>query len=448
MNKQAPYSIYIYNPIEDEWPFISSFPKKNWNTLITSSNRFADCYLYANAHIPQFTLISPIPIDGEVKEYFEELSDCKSTIIIPRTKTPFICKNITADTDVFNFLISEAKKASHMDIYAYAITQHVYDLKRHFEKKGILVRIPEAPDEKNAWTIQHFGQKSGFRKSFFPLMAKGAIFPNASVAKKNAITMFQESAHGIVLKTDKGNAGQGVHILRKNEINSEKKLKEKLLIIFQNEPFLKKHPIIIEEYIDTSKEKMCPFPSVEVFIHQNGKIEIPYYCNMIVKPEGEFYGMEMHESVLKGAILKKVMQITKSIAQTYKQAGYRGRFDIDMLCDGKNVYARESNTRINGGTDTYLIVKKLIGNDFFSRRYVISSYLDLPSGLPFTIQTVKRLLSQHFFNKVSKTGVIIGSISTIKNGGLTYTVIEKTKKSAYEKVDVIVSLLTNNKNKE
>jgi hypothetical protein len=421
-------SIYIYNVIEDEWGFISSFEKRKHKKLIYSSHRFADCYLFANALLPSFTLISPITINPDVVQYFEELSGSHCRVLVPKQKTPFICENMILDKKAFSTLVSEAKKIGSLTMYVYSMTSHVFALKKKFEKAGVTVFLPEGMQEKDLWTVAHFGSKSGFRKSFSPLMPMGSIESDPDKVVQNAVKLFSSSKYGIVLKTDKGNAGQGVHILRKSKIITVEKLKLELRKIFKKEPHLKKHLIILETYINTRNEKKCPFPSIECFIHQNGRIEIPYYCNMIVTPSGEFYGMEMHKNVFTGSLKKKVLDITMKIAKTYRSAGYRGRFDIDMVYDGKQVYAGESNTRTNGGTDTYIIVKKLVGNNVFSDRYVLSSYISLPKKVQATFRAVKEHLKSYLFDKKNKTGLIINSESVIKGGGLTYILVGKNKR--------------------
>jgi hypothetical protein len=446
-NTSKTYSIYIYNSIEDEWDFISSHKKSEQEKLIHDSNRFADCYLFANALLPSFTLISPLRISPAFKGYFETLSGIHCTVLTPSSHTPSMCKNIVYDKKIFAFLISEAKKAGSLTIYAYVITKQIYDLKRSFEAAGILVFLPEAPDETDVWTVSHFGSKSGFRASFSTLMPPGMIELDYKKVPKDAASFFEVSQSGVVLKTNKGNAGQGIHILKKDKIQTKEIFLKTLGTIYKREPFLKKHPLIIETYIDTKNEVRCPFPSVECIIHQNGKIEIPYYCNMIVTPEGEFYGMEMHESVFTQKTKRKILGITMQIARTFKKAGYRGRFDIDMLNDGKKIYANESNTRINGGTDTYLIVKKLVGNNLFSNRYVLSSYIDLPRKMSRSFVGIKKLFAPYLFDKNTKTGLIINSESVIRNGGFSYILVGKNKKDTLSLHSNIKLLLTNKKNK-
>lgn len=430
MNKKNTYSVYIYNPIEDEWPLISSFPKAKQKKYITSSNRFADCYLFANAFLPSFTLITPISIDSEFISYFHTLTGSTCTPVTPKNKSPFICENIMKDPSLFGQLVDASKTHGSITLYSYAVSKQLFLLINKLKKAGAVVYLPEGPREKDLWTVAHFGSKCGFRKSFPHLMPEGSIHASYRQAIDAATAQFI-AGDGVVVKTDRGNAGEGVFIFKKSKTVSDKTIGSRLKKLFVDHPYLKKHSLVVEKFIDTSYEKRCPFPSIECFIHQDGRIEIPYYCNMIVSPQGEFYGMEMHKSVFTAKIKKSVLRITKEIADTYKKNGYRGRFDIDMICDGKNVYADESNTRINGGTDTYMIVKKVIGSSFFSSRYVFAHYIALSPSHSHTLRTMTALCRPLLYNPKTKRGLIINSGSAIASGGLSYIIIEKSKRSAF-----------------
>lgn len=440
MNKKNTYPIYIYNPIEDEWPLISSFPKEKQKKYIRSSNRFADCYLFANSFLPSFALITPIPLDQGFISYFHDLTGSCCTPITPKGTSPFICDNIRKDKTLFRQLLDEAQKHGSLTIYSYAISKQVFLLIDALKKAGAVVYLPEGPQEKDLWTVAHFGSKCGFRSSFPHLMPKGSIHRSHKDAISAATALFT-AGEGVVIKTDRGNAGEGVFIFKKNKkltnMNIDKHLKE----LFVKHPYLKKHSLVVEEFINTTKERRCPFPSIECFIHQDGRIEIPYYCNMIVSPEGEFYGMEMHKSVFTEHIKKSVFRITREVARVYRKSGYRGRFDIDMICDGTRVYADESNTRINGGTDTYMVVKKVVGSSFFSTRYVFAHYLALSPTSKHTLSTILTLCKKLLFDPKTKRGLIINSGSAITSGGLSYIIVEKTKNEAFRMHEKLKLLL-------
>lgn len=441
MNNKDTYSLYIYNPIEDEWPLISSFPLYKQKKYIKSSNRFADCYLFANALLPSFTLVTPIPLSDTFLSYFSDLSGSVCTIMTPRLASPFICENILLDTDIFNQLLTESKKHGSITVYAYAISAQLFKLIHSLKNAGAVVHLPEAPLEKDLWTVGHFGSKCGFRNSFPHLMPDGAVHKTQKEALTDAVNRFK-SGSGVVIKTDRGNAGQGVFILKKSKDVTDVTIHSEIKKIFAKHPYLKKHSLVVEKFIDSSKEKKCPFPSIECFIHQDGRIEIPYYCNMIVSSEGEFYGMEMHESVFTKKIKDAVLKITYEIAEEYKKNGYRGRFDVDMICDGKQVYADESNTRINGGTDTYMIVRKLLGRSFFKTHYVFAHYLSLPTKHNYTLDTILEVCKPILYDKKTKRGLIINSGSVISSGGFSYIIIEKSRTLAFkmnERLKVILS---------
>jgi len=444
MNNKKTHSVFIYNPIEDEWPFISSLPLRKQKDYIESSNRFADCYLFANASLPSFTLITPIQLDSEFISYFQTLSGSSCTVLTPRSTSPFLCESIVNDSLIFKQLIQESKKMGSITLYAYAISSQLFVLIKKLKKAGVIVYLPEGPLEKDLWTIEQFGSKAGFRKFFAHLMPPGAIYKKISSARVDAKKRFIEG-EGVVLKTDRGNAGNGVFIFKKDPTETDKTIGKHIQNIFIKHPYLKKHALVVEDFINTSNEKRCPFPSIECFIHQDGRIEIPYYCNMIVSPEGEFYGMEMHESVFTKKIKSAVFAITREIAKTYRENGYRGRFDVDMICDGANVYADESNTRINGGTDTYMIVKKLIGESFFSSRYVFAHYLAIVPPNSHTLKTILELCKSLLYNAKTKRGMVINSGSAIASGGLSYIIIEKSKALALKMNEQLKVLMTQKK---
>ena len=156
-----------------------------------------------------------------------------------------------------------------------------------------------------------------------------------------------------------------------------------------------------------------------------------YYCNMIVTPEGEFYGMEMNKDSVAKKIRTNFLKVTRLIAQEFASSGYRGHLDIDTIYGAdKKLYVNESNLRQNGGTDVYRITKKLIGAKFFSKAFVISRYRDLPATFDHSFQAVYHKLEPILFSQKTKTGIIISSESVIRNHGLSYAVIGKNKKNA------------------
>lgn len=430
----SPLQIFVFNSLEDEWKFTQS---------IGSSYLLADSYLYMNSDYGNDIVITPIPVSPLFQTYVDSLVGNESIIHTPIHKTHSICKNIISDKQVFASLIKAAKKRNNTIVLkAYVSTPELLILRDALKKKGVKVLLPENTEKENLWTIDFFGSKAGFRSMFSSFMPQGSICYSVPEAIKVAQELYK-SKKAIVIKTNKGNSGEGVVIMRNSpspDFNA----------LFSSASYWKENPIVIEEFIDTSKEKLSRFPSIEGFITPEGAVMLPYYCNMIVTKEGEFYGIEMHKNVVTEKVRKRMNAITTHIGKTYARAGYRGRFDVDYLYDGKKLYANESNTRTNGGTDTYFVSRKLIGSSFFSSRYILSNYLELNRKTTFRI--IQRLLTPLLYDRKRRIGLILGSENALHHRGLSFILIGNDKKHTLSLVKkmytLLKSILTIKKNKQ
>lgn len=425
-------SLFIFNSIEDEWHFSSS---------IGSSYLLSDSYLYMNVDIPHSILITPITVSPHFKKYVESLAEVSISTYSPTHKTHSICKNIIYDKKLLNLLVNEAKKMnSTIVMKAYVSTPELLMLKDTFIKKGIKVLLPENTERENLWTVDFFGSKAGFRSVFSRFMPKGSICYSAQEAAKKAQELYQKKK-AVVIKTNKGNSGEGIVIVNHQTMPD-------FMALFSSQSYWNNGPIVVEEFIDTTGEKYSPFPSIEGFITSGGKVKLPYYCNMIVTKEGEFYGIEMQRKVVSENLRKEMNKITHYIGKTYAKAGYRGRFDVDYLYNGKTLYANESNTRTNGGTDTYFIVRKLIGPTFFTSRYILSNYIELNKKISFS--ALIEMVSPLLYDKKARIGFILGSENALSHKGLSFILIGKNKKHTLllvKKMNVLLkSLLTIKKN--
>jgi hypothetical protein len=430
--KPSTLSLFVYNSVEDEWRFYMQMQDIAFRTKsIIGSNRFSDCYLFAISHIPNCVYISPRPIHKDFLKYFTSLTGSRIICKVPQKKSEFICRNIIQDAKLLSWIIQKARKSNQsVTIYSYANSPYLYELKEKLESNNIQVILPDAPLKKDIGTVAYFGSKTGFRESFHSYMPFGYICKSPLEAAQKATYLYQKN-NGVVIKTERGNAGEGVLIYRKGDLPLQKKECETFILNrFKKDSYWYSSQIVVEEYIDSSSEKKQPFPSIEGYIKQDGTVILPYYCNMIVTKEGEFYGMEMAKNTLSPKVAKEVQKISYDVATTYAKKGLRGRFDIDFIYDGKQVYANESNVRNNGGTDTYFIVKKIIGDDFFTKRYVLAKYIDLTIKGRKTLKKVITILKSLLFDPKKKLGIVINSEAVIRHKGLSYIIIALNKKSA------------------
>ncbi|PIY69308.1 hypothetical protein COY90_01460 [Candidatus Roizmanbacteria bacterium CG_4_10_14_0_8_um_filter_39_9] len=432
--------VYIYNSVEDEWSYISGITsKKLQRETIHSSDKYADCYMYTGANLDEFVFISPVAVSGEFISYFENLSQTKVTVLTPKKRTNFISLNITHDRKILQKLKTLAQSYESVSLSAYANTPHIYKVATTLKRLGFTVIMPHSPQERDIGMVKPYGSKAGFRTLVEKLhinnpsllIPEGYIFKSRLKAAEKASQMY-EKFQSIVVKTNRGCAGYGVHIFRKGKLpaNKTERIKQ-LRELFNKNNYWKKNPIVVEKFIPINPKNSSCFPSLEYYIDQKGRTHMYYYCNMIVTPEGEFYGMEMNKDSVAKKIRTNFLKVTRLIAQEFASSGYRGHLDIDTIYGAdKKLYVNESNLRQNGGTDVYRITKKLIGAKFFSKAFVISRYRDLPATFDHSFQAVYHKLEPILFSQKTKTGIIISSESVIRNHGLSYAVIGKNKKNA------------------
>ena len=432
--KSTSLSIFIYNFLEGEWKIISSITsKKQRKSLIDAGQIFSDAYLFMNIFEHNRILITPVPVTKEYAAYVQELSGTVQQVFTPRPriKSPFICQNVVRDPVLLQKLVDAAQAYNNtITLLPYVSSTYVYTLARALQKRGVTVRLPETPEEKNLWTVDTYGSKAGFRETFAAVMPEGYICNSIKEASEKAYELYTRDK-AVVVKTNRGNAGLGTSLFRPGDLPTQKKAcMQALRKHCAESSFWRKDRIVVEKYIDTTGEKVCQFPSIEGYVTHDGKLQIPYYCNMIVSKEGEFCGIEMHKDVVPASTLKKLLAVTRKVGTTYAKNGYHGTFDIDFLYDGKRLYANESNTRTNGGTDVYRITRKLVGDRFFTDRYVLNDFIEtdhLPA-LPFA--GLLTLLKPYLYNHKKKTGLVIGSAGAIRRYGIPYIIIASSKTHA------------------
>ena len=436
--------VYIYNIVEDEWSFISAITDKELRKKeIENSNSSAESYLFANADEEEFMYVSPKSISFAFKKYFQDLVGAKKIdIVVPKKITGLVCKDFYNDKPLFNQFIKKARKYKKVTLVSYASSPQFLDLKDKIENLKINISTPEAPEVDCSWTVNFYGSKSGIRQlaqqstALEPdfIMPEGIICVGKLDAARIAANRYIKD-NGVVIKTNKGSSGNGVLIFRDGDLPKDYKQCEKAIYsIFNKNDYWDRYPIIIEDLISVNLNNGSSFPNIEFKIHKSGKIEMLYYCLMMVTKDGIFYGIDMHEDVISERLAARIVDTGYYIAERYAAAGYRGHFDIDMIATKYNqVFVNESNTRNTGGTDVYKIALELIGRDFLSDSYVMSrskydiSYIKRPS-LKHILSVLKPIL----YNKKMKEGVVISSENIIKQKELIYIIFGNTKRRAYQ----------------
>jgi hypothetical protein len=434
---------YIYNVIEDEWPFISSLadPSKRMSE-IRNGEETTDCFFLSIAIETDFVFVSPLQISNEFQSYVKELLKYKNgEVIVPKSKTHLICDDLLMDNASLTTLIEKSKNYKRLVLISYSATEQFYKLKDMLIKLGVNVYTPETPEIESAWTVNFFGSKSGIRQlaqkssALEPdfIMPDGIICVGKFDAAKIAANKYIKQK-GVVIKTNKGSGGNGVLIFRENDLpNNYNECEKKIRSHLNGDLYWENYPIVVEDLINVNTSLSGGYPSIEFKIQKSGRIDMLYYCMMNVTPKGKFYGLDINDDLINERQLAAIIDTGYFIAEQYSTSGYRGHFDIDMIAAKNNkIYVTESNTRNSGGTDVYRVCQKLLGKEFDENYYVISRSkepINFPENINF--EWIYNKLRSILFDKKTNEGLIISSENNLKDKELIYYIVGRNKKNAY-----------------
>lgn len=454
-NKKHEKVIYISNLSEDVWPFIQAISNDTERALEIDWNaNLADRELFAASDETDLVFISPKAFKPEFLEYYRDLMGLrKLEILHPKIHTGLTSEDILNDKDLFEKIVEMASGVKKLTLLSYATSFQFLNLVQRLRERGITVYTPEAPDEEDAWTVNHYGSKSGIRQlgqqsvaeepDF--MMADGIICVSIIDAARIAANKYLKE-DGVVIKTNKGHSGAGVLIFREGELPDEYHACEKAILqSLQKDAYWDRFPIVIESLINVNLAVGGGFPNVEFKVRKSGEVELLYFCGLRVDKNGVFHGVEIHEDVLSDRVEARVTDMGFFVGEEYARNGYRGYYDVDLVA-AKNgdIYVSESNTRRTGGTHTYKTALKLIGKDFMSDSYTLSdsSYL-LPNDAKPSFTEVYELLKPIIYNKKTQEGVVIVSANLLQIGMLAYIIFGKTKKRSLEIETQMFELLKN-----
>jgi len=435
--------VYVFNAVEDEWSFISAVENEVERQKYIEDNESAtDSYYLAVATESHFVYVSPKRISPAFELYTKELMKFKEgEVLVPRVRSHLICEDLMKDAHAFETLVSRAKTYKRVVLTSYCASPQIYELIEKLENVGVEVYTPELPKKECAWTTNFFGSKSGIRQLAQKSVAtepdfrmpEGLICVGRNDAAKIAANKYINK-RGVVIKTNKGSGGAGVLIFREGELPQEyDKCYEAILAEMNGDRYWDEYPIIIEDLVPINFGLAGGFPNVEFKIHKNGRIDMLYVCACKVTRKGRFYGLDISEDIINDRVQTQLEDVGYYVAEQYAAAGYRGHFDIDMMSSRGNViYVCESNTRNTGGTDTYKIVKKLIGTEFMDDAYIISrSRHEWLKPKRYSFEKLLKLIEPLSYSAKKKEGIIVCSENSIIDGKVIYIAIGKNKRRAY-----------------
>lgn len=423
--------IFIANLAENAHHLIRYMSFEEKRKEIYEDNALSDRFLFSEED--DRLLISPVPLD---KDFFEDskriLSLNNVYNLVPKDVGESVCDAVLNDNFTLQTIIEAIKSNPGVGIAAYALTEPFARLVKYLLSLGLDFKTPEIPDVNNFWINSFFDSKSGFRqgvgilKNKFPAMSEGAIcFDNEEIVGW-AKYLFRKY-EGVVLKINHGHAGIGVRIIREGDCKDEEpcNIIRDLLI---KDPMWRARPIVVEAFIDVDETVCGGNPNVEMRI--DGKITPLYVCAMRIAEGGTFKGVEIGKGAVPASLENHLYTYGKTYAEFLKNVGYMGFFDVDFVF-GKNkaLYPVESNIRRTGGTHVYEIGKRVLGDDFVNKYYIVAINEYPASKMEGKkYKEVRNLLNELLFPmNGKKEGVIITVCSELEKGKIGYVVIGENK---------------------
>jgi len=429
-------TIFLANLSEAALPLADLMSKKNRTVEIFEDHVFCDRFIFSKGD--DKVLVTPLPVDADMKKHVEVIMKFKNVVnLSPRKLGVSLCLSIIEDKALLKQLVTIIKQNPGIDIVAYISSGEFMKLLSYFKGLRLNFQTSELPKKENHWTIAFFDSKAGFRQvttfmeNGFPKMPNGIVCDSVEEII-GAVNYFFRSDTDCVMKANRGLAGAGLKIMfRKDYV--DKNLKKEIGEFFKEDPYWSRDVVVVEEFIKPNYKLGGGAPNIELKIAKN-KVYPLYCCSMRISDRGVFQGIEIGKGAYSRYMENKLIKHGVTFGHVLKKFDYQGHFEVDFVAgEDRRIYPIEANVRRTGGTHTYETARRLLGNDFERKFYIVSKDFSEAQKLKKnTYKELKTKLKDLLYPiNGEKKGVIITIYSYIKQGKIGYIVIEKDKKKAY-----------------
>ncbi len=440
MKQKSDIHVFVWNMSEDIWPFISTVTTPALKQYeIVENDLYADREYLTFPELEVSVFIAPQIISPEFVHWIQSVVRKKQeiTVLVPTKNTGRTSYDARHDSQLLKQLLTLTKEAKKVIFHAYSSTPELLELVRYLRSQGRTIEMPESPLEEDYWTVNFFGSKSGIRQltqrlsSKLPChMAEGFIAYSLPEAAGIATEIYFRKG-GVVLKTNKAHSGSGVAIYPPGSL--PKKQSQCLTFLEQElskEQYWQQFPIAVEEFIQVDTSVAGGNPNIEFMIDEKGRVKHTYSCGMRVDSVGSFGGVEVGNISLPRVLERQMVRCGKILGKAYKEAGYRGYYDVDFIYGTDNkLYIAESNVRRTGGTYVYAAATKLVGKKNLKQFYFVSTVFTF-SQKSQNLSTVFEKMGDTLYSPAKKEGVIVASENLLKVGRLMYIVVAANKTRA------------------
>lgn len=439
-------TVFFANLSEIAKPLVRLMNKEKSLHEIMEDHYLCDRFVFFNDD--KYLLVTPFQLDKDFTGYAKNLLKIKNFInLSPKKIGDSLSDAILEDENLLNEIVNTIKTNPKIRLISYATTPEFSNLIKYLKNLKLKFLTPEMPGLGNGWTGPFFDSKSGFRQGVnyvggnFPEMPEGIICDGIEEVKSWAEYFLIKENSGCVIKCNRGLAGAGLKIIKRNDIK-DKSIREYLNDTLTDN-YWRKDTVVVERFIESDNKICGGFPNIEMKIDGNG-VETKYYCGMRVTDQGEFRGVEIGKKAVPLFVKRVLRRAGIKYGQFLKKAGYQGYYEIDWVIDkDKNLYPVEANLRRTGGTHVYEAALRLLGEDFQKRYYITATNIQTVVNIDkLNFEEIRNYLKSVIYpidNK--KRGVIITIVSYLQSKKIGYMVIGSDKKDALTIEDQFLKLI-------
>ncbi len=325
-------------------------------------------------------VVTPYPIPAALFEANKQALGFSNVInVVPKTGGINLCSLVLEDKGFLKLIAGEIRKNPSINLSPYAVTQDFLKLIAKLKGMGLELTANEKSPDNCLWTVPYLNSKAGFRAEMLRLGSKHreVKIPEGFVVQRTKEAQiiaewFYANASSSVLKSNFGESGWGVKILRLEEYSSFPPFQKTVARTLKNDVIWQDTSIVVEEFVEPDIEVAGGSPSTEMLVTNEGA-SFTYHCGQVVNDAGVFLGVEIGKGALSDSLSKKLLGIGNIIGERYWYLGYRGYFDIDFIVSKTGeIYVVETNTRRTGGTHVYDVARHLFGREYEKAAYLLS----------------------------------------------------------------------------
>lgn len=264
-----------------------------------------------------------------------------------------LCNDILRDNKLLEEIINYGRRDKKLSLIPYATTKEFLNLVEVIKQKSDLeLFLPETPGCNNLWLLQYLDTKAGFRSIAQDCFSRTRVsIPEGYICfsvneAASVIEWFIKNERMCMAKSNIGTNGYGNFLFSPDLFSS----RSEIVNYLQKTSYLAKEPIVIEEFIQSTK---IISPSFEGFVppYGNGEPFLTYISTQIFKEYGDFCGVIASKSQQNEPWYDPLVEAGLLFASRIQKMGYVGNFDMDAIVDNQgHVYPVEVNPRRTGGT--------------------------------------------------------------------------------------------------